>query len=86
MAFVTANDDESEGSGSKPRWSGGKKMDTVLRLLRGKSLDALSVSWGRRASCGAPRALPRSASIGLRPDRRFFERGPGLRTHGSVSR
>jgi hypothetical protein len=27
---------------SRPRWSAGKKMDAVLRLLRGEPLEALS--------------------------------------------
>ena len=42
MALMTVNDDDTEDFRSKPRWSAGKKMDAVLRLLRGESLDALS--------------------------------------------
>ncbi len=34
MALVTVNDDDTEDFRSKPRWSAGKKMDAVLRLLR----------------------------------------------------
>ena len=34
MALVTVSDDEGEDFRSKPRWSAGKKMDAVLRLLR----------------------------------------------------
>ena len=49
MALVTVNDDEGEDFRSKPRWSAGKKMDAVLRLLRGESLDALSRELGVEA-------------------------------------
>ena len=34
---------------SRPRWSAGKKMDAVLRLLRGESLEALSRELGVEA-------------------------------------
>src|SRR3712207_6916163 len=43
------SDDEGEDFRSKPRWSAGKKMDAVLRLLRGESLDALSRELGVEA-------------------------------------
>ena len=46
MALVTVNDDETEDFQSRPRWSAGKKMDAVLRLLRGESLEALSRELG----------------------------------------
>ena len=49
MALVTVNDDDSEDFRSEPRWSAGKKMDAVLRLWRGESLDALSRELGAEA-------------------------------------
>jgi hypothetical protein len=33
---------------SRPRWSAGKKMDAVLRLLRGEPLETLSRELGSR--------------------------------------
>ena len=39
------NQNQHEGAGahrSRPRWSAGKKMEAVLRLLRGESLEELS--------------------------------------------
>jgi transposase-like protein len=39
------NDNQPESSGdyrSRPRWSAGKKLEAVLRLLRGESLEELS--------------------------------------------
>jgi transposase len=50
MALVTVNDDDdTEDARSKPRWSAGKKLDVVLRLLRGEKLDALSRELGVEA-------------------------------------
>ena len=49
MALVTVNDDETDDGRSKPRWSAGKKLDVVLRLLRGEKLDALSRELGVEA-------------------------------------
>ena len=49
MALVTVNDDETDDPRSKPRWSAGKKLDVVLRLLRGEALDALSRELGVEA-------------------------------------
>ncbi len=49
MALVTVHDDETEDGRSKPRWSAGKKLDVVLRLLRGDKLD-----WLMRACTAAP--------------------------------
>ena len=49
MALMTVNDDESDDFHTKPRWSAGKKMDAVLRLLRGETLDALSRELGVEA-------------------------------------
>ncbi len=36
MALVTVNEGETEDGRSKPRWSAAKKLDVVLRLLRGE--------------------------------------------------
>jgi transposase len=49
MALVTVNDDDTEDPRSKPRWSAGKQLDVVLRLLRGEKLDALSRELGVEA-------------------------------------
>jgi transposase len=49
MALMTVNDDDTEDPRSKPRWSAGKKLDVVLRLLRGEKLDALSRELGVEA-------------------------------------
>ena len=49
MALMTV---DSEGTGdfrSNPRWSAGKKMDVVLRLLRGEKLEELSRELGVEA-------------------------------------
>ena len=49
MALMTV---DSEGTGdfrSSPRWSAGKKMDVVLRLLRGEKLEELSRELGVEA-------------------------------------
>ena len=44
MALMTVNNHNEQGKDhrSQPRWSAGKKMDVVLRLLRGESLEELS--------------------------------------------
>ena len=43
MAVNNQNPHEQPGDyRSRPRWSAGKKMDAVLRLLRGESLEVLS--------------------------------------------
>ena len=43
MAVNNENQHEQTGDDrSRPRWSAGKKMDAVLRLLRGESLEELS--------------------------------------------
>ena len=49
MALVTVHDDDTDDPRSKPRWSAGKKLDVVLRLLRGEKLDALSRELGVEA-------------------------------------
>jgi transposase len=49
---VMAVNNESQHTGdyrSRPRWSAGKKMDAVLRLLRGEPLEALSRELGVEA-------------------------------------
>jgi transposase len=46
------NEDQHEQTGdyrSRPRWSAGKKMDAVLRLLRGEPLEVLSRELGIEA-------------------------------------
>jgi transposase len=46
------DEDQHEQAGdyrSRPRWSAGKKMDAVLRLLRGEPLDVLSRELGVEA-------------------------------------
>jgi transposase len=44
MTLMTVNNHNEQGKDhrSQPRWSAGKKMDVVLRLLRGESLEELS--------------------------------------------
>jgi transposase len=50
MAVNNQNPYEPSGDyRSRPRWSAGKKMDAVLRLLRGESLEALSRELGVEA-------------------------------------
>ena len=74
MALMTVNDDDDDTDDprSKRRWSAGKKLDVVLRLLRGEKLDALSrelgveahriAAWrddcGCTTGCVAPRTTP----------------------------
>jgi transposase len=44
MTLMTVNNhnEQDRDHRSQPRWSAGKKMDVVLRLLRGESLEELS--------------------------------------------
>jgi transposase len=50
MAVNNQNQHEQTGDDrSRPRWSAGKKMDAVLRLLRGEPLEALSRELGVEA-------------------------------------
>ena len=50
MAVNNQNPHEQTGDyRSRPRWSAGKKMDAVLRLLRGESLEELSRELGVEA-------------------------------------
>src|SRR5215213_8855553 len=50
MAVNNENQHEQTGNyRSRPRWSAGKKMDAVLRLLHGQPLDVLSRELGVEA-------------------------------------
>jgi transposase len=49
MALMTVNDEGNGDFRSGPRWSAGKKMDVVLRLLRGEKLEELSRELGVEA-------------------------------------
>jgi transposase-like protein len=50
MAVNNENPHEEAGDyRSRPRWSAGRKMDAVLRLLRGESLEVLSRELGVEA-------------------------------------
>jgi transposase-like protein len=50
MAVNNQNQHEPAGGyRSRPRWSGGKKMEAVLRLLRGEPLEVLSRELGVEA-------------------------------------
>jgi transposase len=49
MALMTVNNEEAGDFRSKPRWSAGRKMDVVLRLLRGEKLEELSRELGVEA-------------------------------------
>jgi hypothetical protein len=43
---MTVDDEGAEDFRTKPRWSAGRKMDVVLRLLRGEKLEELSPELG----------------------------------------
>ncbi|HLN17041.1 MAG TPA: transposase [Acidimicrobiales bacterium] len=49
MALMTVDNEGTEDFRSKPRWSAGRKMEVVLRLLRGEKLEALSRELGVEA-------------------------------------
>ena len=50
MAVNNENQHQQAGDyRSRPRWSAGKKMEAVLRLLRGESMDVLSRELGIEA-------------------------------------
>jgi len=49
MALVTVDDENKDDFRSKPRWSTNRKVDVVLRLLRGEQLEALSRELGVEA-------------------------------------
>jgi transposase len=71
------DEDQRERAGedrSRPRWSEGKKMDAVLRLLRGEPMDVLSREFGVEAHRLAAwrddfLAGGKEALKGQRPDR-----------------
>jgi transposase len=76
MAVNNENQHEHEQTDyrSRPRWSAGKKMEAVLRLLRGEPLDVLSREFGVEAH--RPAAWRddfleggKEALMGQRPDR-----------------
>jgi hypothetical protein len=57
MALNNQNPHKQAGDyRSRPRWSAGKKMDAVLRLLRGEPLEALSRVLGVEAHGWRPGA------------------------------
>ncbi len=49
MALMTVNDEDTGDFRSKGRWSASKKLDVVLRLLRGEKLEELSREVGVEA-------------------------------------
>jgi transposase len=49
MALMTVNDEGRADSRSNNRWSANKKLDVVLRLLRGEKLEELSREVGVEA-------------------------------------
>jgi hypothetical protein len=55
MAVNNENQHEQAGGyRSRPRWSAGKKMGAVLRLLRGEPLEVLSRELGSRRTGWRP--------------------------------
>ena len=72
MAVNNENQHEQTGDyRSRPRWSAGKKMEAVLRLLRGEPLeDAVAGAWGGGAPAGGLAGrLPRGWQGGLKGQR-----------------
>jgi transposase-like protein len=49
MAVNNQNQQTGDDYQSRPRWSAGKKLEVVLRLLRGESLEVLSRELGVEA-------------------------------------
>lgn len=49
MALMKVKDEGDEDFRNKPRWSANKKMDAVMRLLRGEPIDQLSRELGVEA-------------------------------------
>src|SRR5271163_3190487 len=49
MALMTVSDEGTSDFRSNPRWSANRKMDVVLRLLRGEQLEVLSREVGVEA-------------------------------------
>jgi hypothetical protein len=46
MTLMTVKDGGDEDFCNKPRWSANNKMDSVMRLLRGETIDELSRETG----------------------------------------
>jgi hypothetical protein len=62
MRVMAVNEDNTHESTrdyrSRPRWSAGKKMDAVLRWLRGEPLEVLSRDpWGGGAPAGGANSV-----------------------------
>ena len=80
MAVNNQNQHEQAGDDrSRPRWSAGKKMDAVLRLLRGEPLETLSRELGveaHRLAAWRDDFLEggKEALKGQRPDRSLEDR------------
>jgi transposase len=67
MAVNNQNQHEEAGDyRSRPRWSAGKKMEVVLRLLRGEALEVLSRELGVRRTGWRPGATTSSRAAGTR--------------------
>jgi transposase len=49
MALMTVDSEETGEFRSKPRWSANKKLDAVIRLLRGEKLEEVSRELGVEA-------------------------------------
>jgi len=49
MTLMTVKGDGDEDFRNKPRWSANKKMDAVMRLLRGETIDQVSRDIGIEA-------------------------------------
>ena len=55
MTLISVSNEEAGDFPSKPRWSANRKIDVVLRLLRGQSLEGVSrhSRWCLCRSCEA---------------------------------
>jgi transposase-like protein len=49
MTLMSVSSNETGGFRSQPRWSANRKIDVVLRLLRGESLEEVSREVGVEA-------------------------------------
>ena len=80
MALMTVLNEGNGDFRSKPRWSANRKMDVVLRLLRGEKLEELSrelgveahrlAAWRDEFLEGGKTALRGRTSSGSEPDDR----------------
>jgi transposase-like protein len=61
MALMTVDDNETRDFRSKARWSANKKLDAVMRLLRGEKLEEVSRELGVEAHT-APGSHPSGGS------------------------